>query len=245
MEELVDTHCHINFFKNAGDIALESEKKGIHTIYVTNLPSHFQDSFKYVKSLKYIYPALGFHPLQTNYDIELEKELFLSNLDKTDFIGEIGLDFSSRASNDKKKQLEIFEFILDSIKDKNKILSIHSTKAEEEILNLLQKYNQNFAILHWYSGTIKNLKIAIDLGYYFSINTQMIQTKKGMNIISKIPKNLLLTETDSPFIKCKPKDVEKIYNFLAEEWKIDISEVKKQILSNFFNLTLKKQTFLF
>ncbi len=79
---LIDTHCHINFFENAGDIALECEKTETHTIYVTTLPSQFNETFEYVKQLKYIYPSLGFHCLESEYNLEKEKKLFLKNIVK-------------------------------------------------------------------------------------------------------------------------------------------------------------------
>ena len=28
---MIDTHCHINFFKNAGDVALNCEKRKVNT----------------------------------------------------------------------------------------------------------------------------------------------------------------------------------------------------------------------
>ena len=49
---LVDTHCHINFFKNAGEIALECEKNKTYTVYVTTLPSQFDETFEYIFKVK-------------------------------------------------------------------------------------------------------------------------------------------------------------------------------------------------
>ena len=183
IENLVDTHCHINFFKNAGDIALECEKRKVHTIYVTTLPSQFDETFKYVKSLKYIYPSLGFHCLESNYNLEKEKEIFLKHVKNTKFIGEIGLDFSKRAVKSKEEQMELFEFVLQNISTNESILNIHSSSAEDEVLDMLVKYNVKKAIFHWYSGKIGALNNILDCGYYFSINEFMSKSKKGQNII--------------------------------------------------------------
>jgi TatD DNase family protein len=88
---MIDTHCHINFFKNAGDVALICEKRKVNTIYVTTLPSQFKETYKYIEPLKYVNASLGFHCLESNYNLEEEKKIFLSYVDKTKFIGEVSL----------------------------------------------------------------------------------------------------------------------------------------------------------
>ena len=233
---LIDTHCHINFFENAGDIALECEKTETHTIYVTTLPSQFNETFEYVKQLKYIYPPLGWHWQESEYNLEKEKKLFLKNIVKTKFIGEVGLDFSKRAIKSKKEQIEVFEFILENVRNRNKILNLHSAQAEDKVLNMLIQYDIKKAIFHWYSGKIGTLNKILDSGYYFSINSNMCKSKKGQNIISRLPKNKILVETDAPFINDLPYKNLNVYYYLSELWNLSLDEVKNIILRNFFNL---------
>lgn len=235
--ESVDAHCHINFFKNAGDIALECEKRKVHTIYVTTLPSQFDETFKYVKSLKYIYPSLGFHCLESNYNLEKEKEIFLKHIKNTKFIGEIGLDFSKRAVKSKEEQIELFEFILQNINTNESILNIHSSNAEDEVLDMLVKYNVKKAILHWYSGKIGTLNKILDCGYYFSINEFMCKTKKGQNIITKLPKDKVLVETDAPFVNnVLPYQNLYVYEYLSNLWSIKTNQVIEKIYNNFVEI---------
>lgn len=233
----MDTHCHINFFKNAGDIALACEKNRVHTIYVTTLPSHFEDTYDYVKSLTYVHPALGFHALESDYNLENERNIFLKNIDKTQYIGEVGLDFSKKSQIPLSKQIENFEFILNAIKGKNKILSVHSLNAEDEVLSLLQQYDIEKVIMHWYTGKVSSLKKAINYGYYFSINKAMITTKSGQNIISKLPKKLILIETDAPFIKdVLPYMNDEVYRYLQSIWQTSLEQAKLIVLDNFKSL---------
>lgn len=235
--ELVDTHCHINFFNNAGDIALECEKNKVHTIYVTTLPSQFDKTYQYLENLKYVYPSLGFHSLESNYNMDKEKQLFLQNIDNTRFIGEVGLDFSKKAITEHDKQIEIFEFILSNIADKNKILSIHSASSEDKVLELLIKYGIKKAIFHWYSGKISTLKKILENNYFFSINEAMCKSKKGQNIISKLPMNKVLIETDAPFIKdVLPYKNDFVYSYLSNIWNMTVNEVKRHTLDNFISL---------
>jgi TatD DNase family protein len=234
---LIDTHCHINFFKNAGDIALKCERKKVHTIYVTTLPSQFEETYPYVKNLKYIYPSLGFHCLEHDYDLNGEKKIFLKNIDKSRYIGEVGLDFSKRAIVNHDVQIEILEFIFLSIQYKDKIVSVHSASAEDKVFELLQKYEIRTVIFHWYSGKISTLKKILETGYFFSINQAMCKSKKGQNIISKLPKDKVLIETDAPFIKdVLPYENDFVYSYLSDIWNISLIDVKKKVLNNFIKM---------
>jgi TatD DNase family protein len=241
MQEYVDAHCHINFLKKPGDVALICEKQRVHTIYVTTLPSHFEATYDYVKSLTYIYPAIGFHALEYNYNLENERNIFLRNIDKTQYIGEVGLDFSKNSKVPKSQQIDNFEFILEAIKGKNKLLSVHSRDAEDEVLDLLLYYNIEKVIFHWYTGKISTLKKAVKYGYYFSINQAMIKSQKGQNIVSKLPLELVLTETDAPFIRnVLPYDNKIVYTYLQELWGKSQQDTQSIILNNFNNLKKKK-----
>lgn len=233
----MDVHCHINFFKNAGDIALACEENRVHTIYVTTLPSHFEDTYDYVMPLTYVHPSLGFHALESNYNLEKERTIFLRNIDKTQYIGEIGLDFSKKSQVPQSQQIENFEFILNAIKGKNKILSVHSLNAEDEVLRLLRQYDIEKVMMHWYTGKVSSLKKAINHGYYFSINKAMITSKAGQNIISKIPQKLILVETDAPFIKdVLPYENNEVYRYLQSTWQSSLEQTKSIVLNNFYTL---------
>src|SRR5690606_10793705 len=109
------------------------------------------------------------------------------------------------------------------ISGQKKILSIHSRKAEKEVLDLLVKNNIQSAIFHWYSGGLNLIDEIVKKGYYFSINPAMVKSVSGRKIISKIPKEFILTETDGPFIEennssLKPGQVQTVISFLAKEW---------------------------
>ena len=127
------------------------------------------------------------------------------------------------------------------VSDKKKILSLHSRKAEKEVFELLIHYKIQNAIFHWYSGGLNLIKNISDEGYYFSINPAMIKSISGQKIISKIPKENVLTETDGPFINkgnepLLPGEVEEVFEYLSKIWDIPIYEVQKIINMNFRRL---------
>lgn len=237
---LIDTHCHIDLYKNPEKILRECELQGISVISMTNLPSHFERGFPFFQKTAKCRIALGLHPLYAqNHKTEIN--LFLKNIDKTSYIGEVGLDFSSEGINAKSIQIESFEMILQTVSNKKKILSIHSRKAEKEILELLKRYRAKNAIFHWYSGSVKLIDSIIESGYFFSINPKMIQSKNGKDIISKIPLDRLLTESDGPFIQTNEKpinpwDIKEVLTYISETRQLSYLDVETQIKNNFFNL---------
>lgn len=227
---MIDVHCHFDMAKAPERYISANEKKRIVTIGMTNLPSHFEMGYHHVKNYKYIRLALGLHPLLAkNHSMEYSK--FTKLINYTSYIGEVGLDFSKEGYSTKEIQLKSFEFVLENIQNKKKIVSLHSRRAESDTLNLLMKYNINNAIFHWYSGSVDVLKKIIDGGFYLSINSAMINSSNGKKIISEIPKHLVLTETDYPYIKSS--NINNVQDYLANLWNTTAKEVEKTIGSNF------------
>lgn len=237
---IIDTHCHIDLYPNPRQVLEDSVQANITVLAMTNLPSHFEMGYAHFQSLKKIRLALGMHPLMANSH-KKEFDLFLKNLNKTSYIGEVGLDFSKEGISTKEIQIDTFSKILNIISGQKKILSVHSRKAEKEVLDLLIKNNIQSAIFHWYSGGLNLIDTIAVAGYFFSINSAMVKSISGRKIISKIPRQLVLTETDGPFIDENnvpiiPGQIQTVISFLSKEWKISEEEVKKKIWSNFQNI---------
>jgi len=237
---MIDTHCHIDLYQNPTKIALQTEQEKITTILVTNLPSLFEKSYPHTRGFKYIRLALGLHPLMADLHNK-EKKLFEKLVDKTSYIGEVGLDFSVNGEATKSIQIESFRFVLNVIKNKPKFISIHSRKAESAVLDILDEEKRVPGVLHWYSGSTSELDRAVSKGHYFSINPAMVNSKSGKKIIDRIPPERILTETDGPFVKLNntkvlPKDVSIVENYLAILWSKDKNEVSKVIKNNFYKL---------
>lgn len=197
---IIDTHCHIDMLSSPESYLMEKEQCGDITLGMTNLPSHFAMGFPYFNKLKKSRLALGFHPqLAQSHIAELRD--FSNFISKTSYIGEVGLDFSKNYVDSRDTQLSSFDFICQCIHGTNKIVSVHSRKAEKEVLDILKKYAIKKVIFHWYSGPLGLIEDIVNEGYYFSINEAMTKSNSGRNIINKIPRNRILTESDSPFNK--------------------------------------------
>lgn len=240
---IIDTHCHIDMYNNPIQVLEDCESEGIVVISMTNLPSHFELGLNYFKNKKRVRQALGFHPIFVGKDNSKELRKFKSLVDKTSYIGEIGLDFSKEGIKTKELQIQTFQKVLSIINESKayKILSLHSRGAENEVLNCLVSSNIKSAIFHWYSGKLELISEIIKAGYYFSINSAMIKSKNGKNIINKIPLEKILVESDGPFIDLnnrpiKPHELIVVYEFLAEKFEISLKEIEDTIKRNFYTL---------
>ncbi|RKD15155.1 deoxyribonuclease [Pelobium manganitolerans] len=239
---MIDTHCHIDLYQQPEKILSECEKAGATIITMTNLPSHFEMGFPHVLPFKRIRMALGMHPLYAEQHIR-EFPTFLKNLHKTSYIGEIGLDFSRKGFSTKETQIVTFSKILAEINNQPKILSVHSRRAEKEVLDMLIKNRIQYAIFHWYSGPLNLIDKITEAGYFLSVNPAMIKSESGKKIIQRIPKDKLLTETDGPFVEIdhrpiKPGEVMGVYRYLSNVWEIPLIEVEKLISNNLKQIIL-------
>ncbi|WP_337044954.1 Qat anti-phage system TatD family nuclease QatD [Emticicia sp. 17c] len=244
MSTFIDTHCHLDLFKGIQNNSKQEDDLGIKTITVTNAPSFFGPNSKLFGDSLNIRVALGLHP-QLIDQFKGELVLFQQLIKKTRYIGEIGLDGSSDLKKTYKLQKETFEKVLLSVRDNgNKVLTIHSRNAANETIEFLSKYlynTDNKVILHWYSGTIDDLKKAVLRGFYFSINHNMVISEKGKEIISYIPENLILTETDAPFtfsptINTRLKSLSSTIEGIAIRKNKSSEEIKSIVYNNFKNL---------
>ena len=162
---------------------------------------------------------------------------FEEQVDRTSYIGEVGLDFSSEGKKTKDKQIECFEEILRILAGKNKVLSIHSRQAESTILNLLDMFYQENVIFHWYTGSVDLIPEIVKHGYYFSVNEAMLYTSHGRELIYQMPRDRVLTESDAPYNeRC---DIQKSVVELSKLWNISYNDAYQSINNNFRAL-LKK-----
>lgn len=236
---MIDTHCHIDLYQNPTGVAKATEKAGVSAIVVTNLPSAYERAHPHVRQFKHLRLALGLHPLLA-VQHPAERNIFTQLADNTFYIGEVGLDFSREGYATKELQIESFQFVLETLRSKPKFLTLHSRRAESQVLELLAIAGRTPVVFHWYSGNLTTLAKAISDGHYFSINPAMTQSPNGQKIISAIPMDRILTETDGPFVKignriALPSDVAIVEEYLAMVWNVERSEAREYVKRNFFS----------
>ena len=232
-------HFHLDFYANHKQVYDKINEIEQHTLCVTNQPEIFESCIDLYEPTKYVQFALGFHPHNAGKEY-FRKGVFLNNIKRTKYVGEVGLDFSKQYVAHSKKQIEIFDFICENSYDK--IISIHCRLAEDKIYEIVKKHENSKAIIHWYSGNEEWLEKLIDIGMYFSVNSNMMNTTRGKLLIKKIPKNKIFIESDGPFTKIQGKRfaVEKlllVYEDLSGILELEsVDKLKQQISQNFMSL---------
>ena len=238
-KHLHDTHFHLDLFnEKLLSVAKKIEQEKIYTIAVTNLPPLYEKLVEKLKThYRYIRPALGFHPeLIGDYHNLIPKMWEL--LPQAKYIGEVGLDYKT-GSDFKTKQITFFETLIEKCNNQGgKILTIHSRRSAEDIISIIGSDFNSKYILHWYSGNIKTLRRAIDNGAYFSINYSMTKSTTGKKIISEIPMDRLLLESDGPFIKYNntpftPLDNKHTVDNLSPLFNLSQTELSHILYNNF------------
>lgn len=233
----MDTHMHLDLYKNRDELVHQIELDKSYTIAVTNLPVLFAKYNSIYSDKKYVKFALGLHP-ELAYEYRNQIVEFKKLIKNTRYIGEVGLDFTVKDISNRNAQLEIFKTIINECnKYGDKILSVHSRKAEKEVNEILMNLKGK-VILHWYTGALKQLEIAVENGFYFSINHHMVKSKKGQSLLSVIPLNRILLESDAPFTKTLNTSYNtdfmfEIYHYLGKLHSMTIESISKVLKENF------------
>ena len=146
------------------------------------------------------------------------------------------MDGKNRSEISIQKRLFI-DILKEAEKCNGRVISIHSRAAIRDVLSSIEReVRKSIPVLHWFTGTKKELEWALSIGCWFSINPRMCQTKSGREIISMIPIAKIVSETDAPFtmkqdIPYMPWDT-TVVEFLAELNGMNQSEIEKIINQN-------------
>lgn len=235
--EFVDAHCHVDLYQEPSKILADAEKNKVWTLAVTNLPRVFSHTKDLASRYKVVFPAVGFHPeLVGQYESEFRTiDEFIAN---NNYIGEIGLDYVTTDSRIQEKQRRVFSHIVNLCRQSSgRVLSIHSRRSAQDVLEIIGSDFPGSVILHWFSGNHRDLNNAVKLGCYFSCNPAMLLSETGRKLVSLIPRNRVLTESDGPFVTIQgqpagPGMMPKVIGMIAELWNEEFKTVQKTILNN-------------
>lgn len=238
MMKLIDTHFHLEYYRNHKQIYDVINKLEQYTICMTSSPGVFVSCKKLYKETEYVKFALGFHPREQNL---LAKDFsdFLILVKNANYVGEVGMDFSSNKYISKSQQIDYFEKIVEICTKRNIPMSVHLRKSENEAIDIISKYRPSKCIIHWFAGSISQLNQLISLNCYFSINTNMVQNRNTIQKVINIPIKQILVESDGPFTKVSGKKY--FPELLREKYSIigsclNITNLEDVVFLNFSSL---------
>jgi TatD DNase family protein len=235
---VIDFHCHLDLFPDPHKTAVEAHQRNVGVLSVTTTPSAWPGTLRIAGGRSAIKTALGLHP-QLARERKHELDLFDKYLSETRFIGEVGLDGSPEFREFWPDQVEVFEHVLHTCEQAgNKIVSVHSRRAATHVLNFLDKFTGvQLPILHWFSGTLTELRRAVDRGCWFSVGPAMLAGAKGRDLAEAMPRDRVLLETDGPFTHLhgavlRPWDIALARQALSKVWGIDDNEAERVVRAN-------------
>ncbi len=235
---MIDFHSHLDLYPNGLALAREVNERNEFTLVVTTSPRAYYATSRVFAGLRNIKVALGLHPEVADSKVG-ELDALVGGVAGARFIGEVGMDGSSRFRKTLALQERIFRAVLDECsKQGGRILSIHSRGAESRVVELLATSKSvGNPVLHWFSGSNAELQTACRLGCWFSVGPSMLAGEKGRNLLSRMPWDRVLPETDGPFamtdgVALKPWDAWGVCSVLSELWALPIDIVEEQLKHN-------------
>jgi TatD DNase family protein len=240
MRPLVDFHCHLDLYPDHAEAVARCEREGVFTLAVTTTPRAWPRNQELAAQTRHVRAALGLHPqlvAERSHEIALWKEL----LPRTRYVGEVGLDAGSKFYRSFERQKEVFVEVLTSCAAaSDKILTVHSVRATKVVLDMIEKHlppPRGRVVLHWFTGTAAEIRRAVDLGCYFSVNAEMLANEKRSVANRAFPLGRVLTETDGPFTRAgarpsEPRDVWRAVEGLASLHGLEVADVGCRIKLN-------------
>ena len=217
-----------------------------------------------------VYAIIGLHPIHTDISYHDEEELgeagkeFTSRgevFDKNIYlellkdpkvlaIGECGLDYFHIEAGSIEKQKEAFIEQIKLANEVEKPLMLHirdarpngdsSGRAYADVLKILKKYSKVKGNVHFFAGGIENAKAFLDYGFTLSFTGVITFTHDYDEIIKNTPLDMIMSETDSPYVtpvpyrgkRNEPSYVKEVVKKIAEIKNLPEKEVAKAIIAN-------------
>ena len=242
-----DTHCHVDRFADPDAVLERAEAEGVTVFAVTFVPSDLAKERRVYGAREKLHLGLGFHPMAASGvvpwvpdpDIDRELEIFQASVGNAPFVGEIGLDFTPMGIHARNAQNRVFDTILATPGVTDMFLTVHARGAETEVVDRLRDVEARCAVLHGngFIGSPAQMERGMEAGLYLSIVPPMLFTPEGRAVISVVPPERLLFESDGPFgqvegKECEPRDFALVRDYLAAQWNTTAEAVASALAEN-------------
>ena len=208
-----DTHCHLDLIElDTKEVVRRAVTSGVSPIITVGIDvSSSEKALKLSLEHEAVFSSVGIHPNGTNNatgdDLERIEELSRRSK-RVVAIGETGLDFYRKTSSP-EQQIKFFVEQIKLAKKTDKALIVHSRNAYNEVLDILEKekaQSLRAVIMHCFSADLEVLKKCIRRGFRISFAGPItFRNAENSRFLAKnTPLELLLCETDSPFLSPEP-----------------------------------------
>lgn len=222
--ELIDTHCHLDWEPLAGSVdavlarAKAAGVAGCLTVGTTVATSrravelarpHTNRVGVGASRFPAVRAAVGIHPndAEAATDEAIAAIEALAQSPEVAAIGEVGLDYYRRSASPEAQRRALARFIRLAAR-RGLPLVLHCREAHEPLLELLrgQAAGPVRGVIHCASGPPAFIESALTLGLHISFagNVTFPNAEPLRALVSLVPDDRLLLETDAPFLAPQP-----------------------------------------
>ncbi|MEN9707416.1 MAG: hypothetical protein RIS31_982 [Actinomycetota bacterium] len=252
-----DNHTHFDIAY--GDEALSTQQqldkaasvgiKGVVQVGVTLATSKW--SAELASKEPRVLAAVALHPNEApeygtlaKLDEAIAEIAELATQPRVRAIGETGLDFfRTEGEESLALQQHSFEEHIRIAKENDIALMIHDREAHAQVVETLKRVGApNKVVFHCYSGDVDLAQVCSDNGWYMSFagNITIKRNEHLRNSLAMAPKELILVETDAPFLTPEPFRGRPNASYLvpitvrkmAEVRNVDVNELAAQLTAN-------------
>ena len=265
--EFIDTHCHLNDEQlqvPVADAIGNAAAAGVVQFIVpgTDLENSKQ-AVLLANTYDNVYAAVGIHPHDT-VGVEFDPTPLRPLIDESRVVavGEIGMDFHHHDENTRDRQQTAFVAQLEFAVEAGLPVIVHGRDAYADILDVIRAYPESLGVLHSFEADYATAKQVLDAGWLISFTALLTYPQYDWlrEVARKLPLELLMIETDAPYLppilknmepgaqskgsrgrSNEPKYVVEVAKVLAELKGLSLEEVAElttETARNFFRLSV-------
>ncbi len=248
--KLMDSHCHLTFddlYEDLEGVLTRSRANGIGSwVAIGTNELQSRKAVGLAQDFEDIYATVGLHPHDAKdwSSTLLDQMEQWASLQDVVALGEMGLDFYYEFSP-RAEQIQAFTEQLALASRLNMPVVVHTRDAFDETLAVLKTFagQLNHVVLHCFTGTAEQAKMALDQGYFVSFSG--VVTFKNAHSVRDaalcVPMDRLMIETDCPYLSPAPMRKQKVNEpallihtaqFLSELKQVALTDFSMQTFQN-------------
>ena len=258
-----DAHTHTNFVAYNDDreaTILRAKEAGVGMNVVGTQFDTSKAAVALAETYDNVFATIGLHPIHTSKSYHDVQELgeggkeFTSRGEAFDMaayqelgksprviaVGECGLDYYRCDESTKALQSKVFIEQIELANKLGKPLMLHIRNAYDDALEILRSHAKVKGDTHFFAGDWATAKKYLDFGFTLSFTGVVTFTHDYDEVIKNTPLDMLLSETDAPYVtpaphrgkRNEPAYVELVVRQIAAIRGEDFEKVREQIMAN-------------
>jgi len=258
-----DAHTHVNFvaYNDDREVAiLRAKEAGVVMNVVGTQRDTSASAIALAEKYDNVYATIGLHPIHTSKSYHDQQELgdggkaftsrgevfdaaayeALGKNERVIAIGECGLDYFRLEEKTKEIQKDTFVQQIDLANKIGKPLMLHIRNAYDDALEILKAHAKVKGDVHFFAGNWETAKKFLNFGFTLSFTGVITFTHDYDVVIKNAPLDMLLSETDAPYVapvphrgkRNEPAYVELVVRRISEIRGEDFFTVANQLATN-------------